>query len=219
MAGFDPHNYCVRCPDKSKGPDPRVEKLESSNCNFCSILTPDQRCQLSTQSYKLKKANRDSKKTDETATPSKEPKDTLSPSLVDLALVSVVVGVDGQGTAKSPDLSAPAEKRKKVEKKKASTSKSVMSTDKPAKSTTENRPAKASTDARIDKLDQKWSTSSRLSRWQLLTLHQPAQSRLRPLHQAGQPTSSPVYQSTNCFRFAWNQPSCYKATVYQQISH
>ena len=81
--------------------------------NFCNILTSDQSSQLSTPSYKINKENCESKKT---ATPSKEPKETLSPSLVDPALVLVVGVVDGQGTVKSPSLSVPAEKRKKVEK-------------------------------------------------------------------------------------------------------
>ena len=91
---------------------------------------------------------------------------------------------DGQGTLQSPGLSAPAEK-KKVEKEKAKSS-----TDKPAKSGTDSRSAKASTDARIEELDQKWSDRfdwlealllartldrshdqpSRLLRWQLFTL-------------------------------------------------
>ena len=75
---------------------------------------------------------------------------------MNLALVLVVGVVDGQGTVKSPSLSAPAEKRKKVEEKKASTSK-LVKPDKPAKSLADSRPAKLSTDFRIDELDQKWS--------------------------------------------------------------
>ena len=45
--------------------------------------------------------------------------------------------MDGQGTEQSPGLSAPTEKRKKVEKEKASTSKSVK-TDKLAKASTDS---------------------------------------------------------------------------------
>ena len=68
------------------------------------------------------------------------------------AAVATMVGVvDGQGTVESPGLSAPAEKRKKVEKDKASTSKSVKSSEKPAKSS-ESRPTKSSTDARFENL-------------------------------------------------------------------
>ena len=54
MAGFDTHSFCVHCRDKEKGQDPCVEKLDSA-CKFCNILTSDQRAQLSTPSYKLKK--------------------------------------------------------------------------------------------------------------------------------------------------------------------
>ena len=104
-----------------------------SDCKFCNGLTSDRKSQFSTPSYKIKKEKRESKKT---ATSSKEPSsvDSLSPTLVDPALVSVVGVVDGQGTVQSPGLSAPAEKRKKVQKDKASTLKSVKSTEKPAKS-------------------------------------------------------------------------------------
>ena len=58
----------------------------------------------------------------------------------------------------SPDFTGPAEKKpKKVEKEKATTSKAKSSTDKPAKSGTDSRLAKVSTDAKISELDQKWS--------------------------------------------------------------
>ena len=52
-------------------------------------------------SYNLKKEKSESKKTDKTATPSKE----------SLDIVSVVGVVDGQETLQSPGLSAPAEKK------------------------------------------------------------------------------------------------------------
>ena len=132
MAGFDSHNYCVCCHDKGKGPTP---------------------------SYQLKKEKRDSKKN---ATPSKETSSsasvTLSPTLVDLAHVSVVGFVDGQGTVRSPGLSAPpAEKKKKVEDKK-SPSESVKS-DKSTKSASSSRQATVSTNHRIDeKIVKKMST-------------------------------------------------------------
>ena len=54
MAGFDSHNYCAHCRNKGKGKDPCVEKPDS-DCKFCNILTSDQRAQLSTPSYKIKK--------------------------------------------------------------------------------------------------------------------------------------------------------------------
>ena len=160
----------------------------------------------------MKKEKHESKKT---ATPVKEPKDTLSPSLVDLALVSVVGVVDGQSTVKSPSLSALAEKRKKVEKEKASTSKSVKPTDKPAKSSSESRPAKASTNARIDELDQKWSDrfnlldvlllAKTLDRPQELTFqtikvattHSPPASVVRSTERFIKPANPPLLQSTD----------------------
>ena len=127
--------------------------------------------------------------------------------------------VEKPGNVKSPCSSAPAYKRKKVEKEKDSTSKSVKPTDKPAKSSTENRLVKASTDARIDELDQKWSdpynrlealllaktrptTGTDLADYQggSYSLQQLHSQVHRTLHQAGQPTSSSVYR-----------------TVYQQI--
>ena len=65
---------------------------------------------------------------------SKPTKDSLNPSLVDPASVSVIGGVDGQRTLQSPGFSGPEEKKaKKVEKDKATTSKAKSYTDKPAK--------------------------------------------------------------------------------------
>ena len=90
------------------------------------------------------------------STPSKEPstEDTLSPSLVDSSLVTVVGVVDGQSTSGSPALSAPPPEKKKKTDSKKSSSKSVKSTtDKSAS----NRPSSSSTDSRITDLDQKWS--------------------------------------------------------------
>ena len=143
MAGFDLHGFCTRCRDKKKGKDPCVEK-PGSDCQHCKALTPEQLTQLSTPSYKLKE------KCDKAdTTPSKNTsttKVTLSPTLVDLARVSVIRAVDGQDTGLSAQ---PAEKKKKVEDKK----KSVKS--KPSASA--SRPAAVSTDQRFDELDQKWS--------------------------------------------------------------
>ena len=115
MAGFDLHSFCTRCRDKKKGKDPCVEK-PGSDCQHCNALTPEQLTQLSTPSYKLKKEKRDNADT----TPSKNAsttKVTLSPTLVDPALVSVIRVVDGQDTGLSAQ---PAEKKKKVEDKKKS---------------------------------------------------------------------------------------------------
>ena len=112
MAGFDLHSVCAHCRDKKKGQDPCVEK-PGSVCHHCNALTPEQLSQLSTPTYKMKKEKRELK----SSTPAKNPPSsdtTLSPTLVDLALVSVVGVVDGQSTSGSPGLSEqPAEKRKK----------------------------------------------------------------------------------------------------------
>ena len=55
MASFDGHAFCAHCRDKGTGTDPCVENKDTSDCKFCNILTPEQRVQLATPSYKLKK--------------------------------------------------------------------------------------------------------------------------------------------------------------------
>ena len=111
MAGFDLHSVCARCCDKKKGSDPCI-KTPPAACCHCDALTSEQKAQLSTPSYKLKKEKKEAK----SSTPAKA-SDTLSPTLVDPALVSVVGVVDGQTTSA---LSGPAEKKKKTESKKSS---------------------------------------------------------------------------------------------------
>ena len=69
----------------------------------------------------------------------------------------VIGAVDDQWMLQSPGLSGQVEKRNKVEREKAPATKAKSSTDKPAKSWTDSKPAKASTDVRIEELDQKWS--------------------------------------------------------------
>ena len=166
MAGFDPHSVCARCCDKKKGQDPCVEKPDSV-CVRCNALSPEHLAQLSTPSYKLKKEKQEAK----SSIPSREPStDTLSPTLVDPALVSVVGVVDGQSTSRSPGLSAPPEKKRKSDSKKSSASKSVKP-DKAVKTTTSwpqassstdqeksaSNQSVSSTDSRITELNQKWS--------------------------------------------------------------
>ena len=97
MAGFNFHSICARCRDKKKGQDPCVEK-PGSDCCHCNALTSEQLAQLSTPSYTIKKEKRESK----SSTPANNPPssdNTLSPTLVVLALVSVVGVVDGQSTS------------------------------------------------------------------------------------------------------------------------
>ena len=103
-----------------------------SDCKFCNSLTPEQRAQLATPSYKLKKEKREAKHLDST-TP------TDDSSLVDPASVSVI-GVVGDSTCtQSPTL--PPEKKVKKDKPTAKSKKATSST----------------TDNKISELDQKWS--------------------------------------------------------------
>ena len=159
MAGFDLHSVCACCRDKKKGSDPCSETPPAA-CSHCDALSSEQKAQLSTPSYKLKKEKKENK----SSTPAKA-SDTLSPTLVDPALVSVVGVVDGQTTSA---LSGPAEKKsKKAESKKSTTSAKPARSDKSVKSSS-NRPpttsttdqgksTPSSTDSRISDLDRKWS--------------------------------------------------------------
>ena len=63
MASFDSHNFCARCREKGKGSDPCTSK---NDCNSCNVLTEEQRLQLSTPSYRIKKEKRDLKKSSDT---------------------------------------------------------------------------------------------------------------------------------------------------------
>ena len=162
MAGFDPHAVCARCRDKKKGTDPCVEK---ANCRHCNALTPEQLAQLSTPLYKQKKEKRDMK----SSTPSKNPvtDDTLSPTLVDPSLVTVMGVVDGQSPAGPSDLSdKPVEKRKKEEKKKEKKATTSKKPDKSVKSS--HRPSTESTDQKVELMEQKWS--DRFNRLEALLL-------------------------------------------------
>ena len=102
MAGFDLHSVCACCRDKKKGSDPCIETPPAA----CDALTAEQKAQLSTPSYKLKKEKKEAK----SSTPAKT-SDTLSPTLMDPAFVSVVGVMDGQTTS---GLSGPTEKKKKI---------------------------------------------------------------------------------------------------------
>ena len=84
MARFDGHLHCARCRDKGKGKDTCVESKNSSDCVHCNALTPEQRAQLATPSYKLKKEKREAKKL-ETDTVHQD-----TESLVDPSAVSVI---------------------------------------------------------------------------------------------------------------------------------
>ena len=105
MAGFDHHSVCARCRDKKKGSDP-CTKTPPEDCQHCDALTPDQRAQIATPSYKLKKEKKDAKST--------PVKDSDNPTLVDPALVSVLGAVDNQNTPGVSASSEPVEKKKKT---------------------------------------------------------------------------------------------------------
>ena len=158
MAGFDLHSVCARCRDKKKGSDPYIETPPAA-CSHYDAFTAEQKAQLSTPSYKLKKEKKEAK----SSTPAKA-SDTLSPTLMDPAFVSVVGVVDGQTTS---GLSGPTEKKKKTESKKSSSTtakstkpeKSVKSSNRPASTSTtdQGKSTTSSTDAKISDLDRKWS--------------------------------------------------------------
>ena len=104
MASFDSHLACARCRDKGKGKDPCVAKPDIE-CTICSSFSPEQRLQLATPSYKIKKDKREAKKLEYSP-----PKDTES--LVESSAVTVLGAVDKQGAAKSSPSVAPPLKRK-----------------------------------------------------------------------------------------------------------
>ena len=108
-----------------------LTSVDSANCSHCNALTPEQKTQLATPSYKLKKEKREAKKVETDSS-----KDTES--LVDPSSVSVLGVVDNSGSVKSP--SVPPEKKAKQDK-------------------TVSKPKKASfsTDSKISELDLKWS--------------------------------------------------------------
>ena len=106
MASFDIHSHCARCREKGKGTDFCVENPQSSNCQICNAFTNDQRQQLATPSYRLKKEKREAKKLE--APP---PQD--NEELVDPSNVSVIGAVDNQGSVKSPASAPPPDKKPK----------------------------------------------------------------------------------------------------------
>ena len=145
MASFDSHCFCACGREKGKGTDPCINHNDYQACNS---LTEEQRVQLSTPSYRLKKEKRDLKKSSDTPI-----KDSDSSTLIDPSSVTVVGAVDSQGMTQSPGSSSSTKKKKSTStEKKISTSKHSKSSEKPVKSPTSRR---SSADARIDELDQK----------------------------------------------------------------
>ena len=86
MASFDSHCFCACCREKGKGSDPCVSH---NDCTACNSLMEEQRLQLSTPSYRLKKEKCELKKSSDTPT-----KDSDSFSLIHSSSVMVVGAVD-----------------------------------------------------------------------------------------------------------------------------
>ena len=151
MAGFDLHSVCARCRDKKKGSDP-CTKSPPEDCQHCDAFTPEQKTQIATPSYKLKKEKKDAK-----STPAK---DSDNSTLVDPALVSVLAVVDNQSTP-GASTSEPVEKKKKTDPKHSKSSKSEksvkQSSNRPATTSSESKPHSSSTDTKLLDMDKKWA--------------------------------------------------------------
>ena len=161
MAIFNGRAYCARCREKGKGEEPCIANKETLDCTICNSLTPEQRTQLATPSYKIKKEKREAKRLDS------NPSDEVA--LVDPDTVSVI-GVVGESSSAQTS-SAPPEKKSKKDKAPTKGKKSVEV---------------SSTDSKISQLDDKWS--ERFNRLEALLLSksfQPAFSsevRVTPTH-------------------------------------
>ena len=59
MASFDTHVCCARCREKGSGSNPCVQGKD--DCTACLLLTPEQRKQLATPTYKFRKEKKTSK--------------------------------------------------------------------------------------------------------------------------------------------------------------
>ena len=151
MANFDSHAFCARCCEKGKGSDNCVKNPQSTDCKICNTFSEEQRLQLATPSYKIKKEKREAKKLE--ATPAKD-----SEELVDSSNVSVIGPVEKQ--AISPTEPPPDKKTKKDTKKIAKREK--------APSATTSKASQGSTDDKIASLDSKWS--ERFNRLEALLL-------------------------------------------------
>ena len=205
MASFDSHCFCARCREKGKGSDPCISHLD---CNACNSLTEEQRIQLSTPSYRIKKEKRDLKKVSDT------PKQDSSSSLIDPSVVTVVGAVDDQGIVKSPGSCSDKKKKQQSSDKPEPHTSKVSKSDKPSKSF---KPTKSSQDSRFDQLDQKWS--ERFNRLEALllskSLEQPTPAfttvKVTPTHSPPKTVASskpfikpqPTPTTGHVYRFAW----------------
>ena len=79
--------FFARCREKGKGTDDCVKNPNTSDCKICNAFSEEQRLQLATPSYRIKKEKREAKKLE--ATPSKD-----NENLIDPASVSVIGPVE-----------------------------------------------------------------------------------------------------------------------------
>ena len=74
------HAFCARCREKGKGSDDCVKNPQSTDCKICNTFSEEQRLQLATPSYRIKKEKREAKKVE--ATPVKNSEELVDPSNV-----------------------------------------------------------------------------------------------------------------------------------------
>ena len=164
MAIFDGHAFCARCREKGKGEEPCVKDKDSVDCSLCNSFTPEQRVQISTPSYKIKKEKREAKHADIS-----QPTDEL----IDPSSVSVIGVVAGTSADTSP---VPPEKKTKKDKPSV----------KPKKTTTTT--LSSASDDKLTALEDKWSDHfNRLEALLLAKSMEPAFSsdvRVAPTHSA-----------------------------------
>ena len=132
MAIFDGHAFCARCREKGKGEEPCIKDKDTVDCSLCNSLTPEQRAQISTPSYKIKKEKREAKRAESSQ---------ASEELVDPTSVSVIGVVSGPSVDKSPP---PPEKKAKREKLPTKPKKSSSAT------------LSSSTEEKFTALEDKW---------------------------------------------------------------
>ena len=143
MAIFDGHAFCARCREKGKGEEPCIANKDTADCSLCNSFTPEQRAQISTPSYKIKKEKREAKRVDT------QPTDEL----VDPSSVSIIGVVSGPSADKSP---APPEKKPKKDKPPTKSKKSSSST------------LSSATEDKFSALEDKWA--DRFNRLEALLL-------------------------------------------------
>ena len=142
MAIFDRHAFCARCREKGKGEEPCISNKDTTDCTLCNAFTPEQRAQISTPSYKIKKEKREAKRLDST-----QPTDEL----VDPSSVSVIGVVSGPSSDKPP---IPPEKEVKK--------------DKPTKPKKSSSALSSATEDKFTALEDKWA--DRFNRLEALLL-------------------------------------------------